>query len=62
MGMWTVCEIFAQGYVEEMNTAIRNDDWDAQTAVYQEARRIQRELGHIVRAVETMRRYNIKVD
>ena len=52
---------FAQEYVTEMNNAKRGDDWDEQTFIRREAKRVAREVGRIVQAVDTLTNYGLTI-
>lgn len=58
--MWKTVDTFALDYVSQMRTAQNSDDWNEQNDLRREAKRIQREIGKIVQAVDTLHRYGVK--
>jgi hypothetical protein len=52
---------FIQSYVSEMGDARHRDDWDEMSLIRREAQLVVREMSALIKAVDTMERYGIKL-
>ena len=61
MDNWKALDAIVMNYVANYTAAQKQDRWEEMAEIRNEMKRVQRELGRVMQAIDTLSRYGVTV-